>query len=112
MEKADGLFRKMSSSLPHEAQYVVPFGFRIRYYFTMNLREAIHLAELRSGAQGHPSYRKLAQEMAKAIIKKHPLIGKYAFKFVDYNSYKLERLAAFQKIAEKAGKMGIKAFEE
>ncbi|MFA6005938.1 MAG: FAD-dependent thymidylate synthase [Patescibacteria group bacterium] len=112
MERVDGLYRKIARTMPHEAQYVVPMGYRIRYMMRMNLREAIHLTELRSGPQGHSSYRYLAQEIAKAIVKKHPLVGKYAFKFVDYNSYKLERLAAFQKIAEKAGKMGIKAFEE
>lgn len=112
MEKVDGLYRKIAKTMPQEAQYVVPMGYRMRYMMRMNLREAVHLTELRSGAQGHPSYRKLAQEIAKAIIKKHPLVGKFAFKFVDYKDYKLERLAAFQKIAEKAGKMGIKAFEE
>ena len=33
----------------------------------MNAREAMHLIELRSGPQGHPSYRRVAHEMARLI---------------------------------------------
>ncbi|MEK9179428.1 MAG: FAD-dependent thymidylate synthase, partial [Patescibacteria group bacterium] len=97
---------------PFEAQYVVPFAYRIRYYFYMSLREAVHLSELRSIPQGHFSYRKIAQEIAKQTIKKYPLLGKYLFKFVDYKEYRLERLEAFERVAKKAQSLGMKAFEE
>ena len=32
-------------------------GDRVRYVMHMNVREAMHVLELRSGEQGHPSYR-------------------------------------------------------
>ena len=38
-------------------------GHRVRYLMRMNAREAMHLIELRSSPQGHPSYRRVAQEM-------------------------------------------------
>lgn len=112
MEQAHKTYMLLAKQYPYEAQYVVPFGYRVKYYFHLNLREAVHFSELRSISQGHASYRKIAQEIARQIIKAHPLLGKYAFRFVDNKSYKLERLLAFQKIAQKAEKMGVKAFQE
>lgn len=112
LDTAKALYEKMRKTMPFEAQYVVPFAYRIRYSFHMNLREAQHFTELRSIPQGHSSYRKIAQAVAKAIMEKHPLLGKYAFGFVDYNSYALERLQTFQKIVEKAQKKGVKVFED
>ena len=32
----------------------------------MNAREAMHVIELRSGEQGHPAYRAVAQDMHRA----------------------------------------------
>lgn len=112
LEQAHVLFKKMQKKMPFEAQYVVPFAYRIRYYFHMSLREAVHLSELRSIPQGHFSYRKIAQEIAKQTIKKYPLLGKYLFKFVDYKEYRLERLEAFERVAKKAQSLGMKVFEE
>ncbi len=75
----------------------------------MNLREAVHFTELRSISQGHPSYREIAQKVATSIIKVHPYF-KPLFGFVDYKEYALERLEAFNKIAQKAEKLGIQPF--
>ena len=111
MEKAGALFEKLYTHYPHEAQYIVPFGYRIRYDFHFNLREAIHLTELRSSRQGHPSYRHIAQELARRIGKAVPLFA-HLFQFVDNKSYELERLQAFQRVAAKAKKSGVKAFED
>lgn len=110
--QAHVLFKKIQKHMPFEAQYVVPFAFRIRYYFHLSLREAVHLSELRSIPQGHFSYRKIAQEMARQITKKYPLLGKHLFKFTDYKEYRLERLSAFERVAKKAAQLGLKAFEE
>ena len=52
---------------PAQAAYAVALAFRIRYVMQMNAREAMHLIELRSGPQGHPAYRRVAQEMHRAI---------------------------------------------
>ncbi|HII14705.1 MAG TPA: FAD-dependent thymidylate synthase [Nanoarchaeota archaeon] len=62
---------------PLEAQYVVPLGYRMRLLMTMNLREAFHFCELRSGNRGHISYRRVAQKMADEISNVYPGIGKH-----------------------------------
>ena len=111
-ESALELYNKMKNELPVEAQYAVIHAAYNRFFIKMNLREAVHLTELRSSPQGHPTYRKVAQEIARQIIKVYPTLGKLALKFVDYKDYHLERLSAFKRLEEKAKKLGIKGFEE
>lgn len=77
MKKAASLYRKIYPKFPHEAQYIVPFAYKIRYLFILNLREAFHLIELRSVPQGHASYRRVAQEMFRQIKKVHPTFAEY-----------------------------------
>jgi Predicted alternative thymidylate synthase len=60
-------YLKIKEKYPVEAQYLVLHGAYNRFYMKMNLREIVHLTELRSSPQGHPSYRKIAQEIAKAV---------------------------------------------
>jgi thymidylate synthase ThyX len=91
MERAGGLYRKMEKDFPLEAQYGVPFAYRVRWYLTVNLRELIHIVELRTMAQGHPDYRLLAQEMWRKVEAVHPLLAAYA-SFIDWNTYRLGRL--------------------
>ena len=69
---AADLFSRMARAMPAEAQYAVPMGYRVRYTIQMNLREAFHLIELRSGEQGHRDYRQTAQQMYQAIKAVHP----------------------------------------
>jgi len=74
----------------------------------MNAREAMHLIELRSSPQGHPSYRRVAHEMARLIRTeaRHGLIAD-SMAFVDYSDTDLERLEAERRAerarAERAG---------
>ncbi|MBI4252567.1 FAD-dependent thymidylate synthase [Candidatus Uhrbacteria bacterium] len=75
MERAADAYEIIGRDLPLQAQYCVPFGFLIRFLFRLNAREAYHLCELRSTIQGHPSYRYVAQEMAREIAKVHPNLG-------------------------------------
>ena len=91
MERAAGLYEKIYRDLPLEAQYVVPFAFKIRWYMKMNLREAIHIGELRTMPQGHPDYRLIVQEMWRKISEVHPTLAGYA-KFIDWKTYRLGRL--------------------
>ncbi len=112
MERAGDLYSKLKKTMPAEAQYVVTHGSYNRFYIKMNIREAVHMAELRSIPQGHPTYRKIAQDIAIAIGKKLPTIQKYLFPFVDYKDYELERLSAFKKIVAKADKIGVKGLED
>lgn len=101
---ADALFREMEKEMPYEAQYVVPLGCRMRWYIKMNLREAYHFCELRSMRQGHPDYRKVAQDMHALLKQTHPLLAS-GMKFVDHGSYALERLEAEKKIDKKLAQL-------
>jgi len=65
-----------------EAQYAVPLAFRLRWYFRASLREVYHLCELRSGPEGHPDYRHVAQEMFRRVREVHPRLVAHA-RFVD-----------------------------
>ena len=65
------------AGLAHEAAYALPLATRIRALFTWNLREVTHFVELRSARQGHPSYRKIAQDVYHAVAAAHPLIARY-----------------------------------
>ena len=88
-------FYDVRKDFPEQAQYCVALAFRIRYVMQMNAREAMHLIELRSGPQGHPSYRRVAQEMARLIREEagHEAIAD-AMTFVDFSDTDLERLEA------------------
>ncbi|MCX8194814.1 MAG: FAD-dependent thymidylate synthase, partial [Candidatus Micrarchaeota archaeon] len=100
VSEADALYQRLSEEFPLEAQYVVPLGCRMRWYVKMNLREVYHLCELRSMRQGHPDYRKVAQEIHRLVQKAHPTLAA-GMKFVDYGSYGLERLEAEKKTDSK-----------
>jgi thymidylate synthase ThyX len=77
MKEAAEVYRRIATEMPDEAQYVVPLAYKIRYIMHFNLREAYHLIELRSTPQGHPSYRRVAQEMFRQIRAVHPSLVKY-----------------------------------
>jgi len=58
-----------------EALYALCLGYRIRYVLDLNAREALQLIELRSGREGHPSYRAVAHEMHRLIAAVHPMVA-------------------------------------
>ncbi len=91
MTRAAELYEMIYRELPCEAQYVVPFAYKIRWYMKMNLREAVHLCELRTMPQGHPDYRFIAQEMWRRIQEVHPALAEVG-KFIDWKAYRLGRL--------------------
>lgn len=93
MEVAKKTYDTIAKELPEEAQYVVPMAYNIRWYFHVNLRSLQWLCELRSQAAGHPSYRHIAQEMARQVIEALPIFERF-FKFVDFEGYELGRLNA------------------
>jgi thymidylate synthase ThyX len=84
-----------SGGAGHAAQYAVSMAYRIRFVMQMNAREAMHLIELRTTPQGHPVYRRVAQEMHRLIAEGagHRAIAG-AMGFVDRSSVELERLQA------------------
>jgi thymidylate synthase ThyX len=91
MAEAAGLYERIFRDLPIEAQYVVPFAYKIRWYIKMNLREAVHMCELRTMPQGHPDYRFICQEIWRKIQEVHPALAECG-KFIDSKKYRLGRL--------------------
>jgi thymidylate synthase ThyX len=67
--------RLEAAGLPDAAPYALCLGYRIRYVLDLNAREAMHLIELRSGREGHPTYRAVAQAMYERIAAVHPAIA-------------------------------------
>jgi thymidylate synthase ThyX len=67
--------RLAAAGLRDAAPYALCLGYRIRYLLDLNAREAMHLIELRSGREGHPTYRAVAQAMHERIASVHPAIG-------------------------------------
>jgi thymidylate synthase ThyX len=90
--------------MPFEAQYVVNFAYRYPYFMKINLREACHMIELRTTAQGHPDYRHVCQEMYKHIQNVHPFLA-MGIKFVDLNQYNLGRFHSEKKAEKKKRKL-------
>lgn len=93
MERGRAAYDAIAEELPEEAQYVVPMAYNIHWYFHVNLRSLQWLCELRSQAAGHPTYRYIAQEMARQVSLASPSLERF-FKFVDFDGYELGRLGA------------------
>ncbi len=95
VERAEAAYRTIAASSPAQASYLVTMGHRVRYMMRMNAREAMHLIELRSSPQGHPSYRRVAQEMHALIrdVAGHRLVAD-AMSFVNQDDVHLGRLEA------------------
>ena len=93
LERSRELYEALRPDFAEQASYAVALAFRIRYSMQMNAREAMHLLELRSGPQGHQSYRWVAQEMHRQIAQRagHRLLAE-AMSHVDYGAEDLERL--------------------
>lgn len=100
MDAAKNAYEEISKKYKKQAQYVIPLAYNIRWYMTFNVREAYHMLELRSSMQGHPDYRKIAQDMFREIEKVHPKLAS-GMKFMDMKEYKLERLEAEKRIDKK-----------
>jgi thymidylate synthase ThyX len=63
----------------------------------------MHLIELRSGREGHPSYRAVAHEMRRAIAETHPTVAA-AMEFVDDSTEeRLERLLSEMRNEARSG---------
>jgi thymidylate synthase ThyX len=96
MDASAGMERRLlDAGLEEAAQYAVSMAYRIRFVMQMSAREAMHLTELRSQPQGHPTYRRVAQTMHRLIddVAGHHSIAS-AFTFLDTSQVELERLDA------------------
>jgi thymidylate synthase ThyX len=95
-----------AAGLPEAASYAVAMAYRVRFYMEMNAREAMHVIELRTTPQGHPSYRRVCQAMHRLIAEQagHRAIAA-AMTFADHSEVELERLEA-ERAAERRRALG------
>jgi hypothetical protein len=93
LERSRAEYERLAAAGLHDAApYALCLGYRIRYVLDLNAREAMHLIELRSGREGHPSYRAVAHEMHAQIAERHPAVAA-AMSHVDTSAEpRLERI--------------------
>jgi hypothetical protein len=86
MARSASLHEALAPLFPQQAPYAVALAFRIRYVMQMSAREAMHVLELRSGAQGHPAYRAVVREMHRLIAEQagHHAVAEM-MRFVDHD---------------------------
>jgi thymidylate synthase ThyX len=76
LELSAAEYRRLEGEgLRNAAPYALCLAYRIRYVLDLNAREAMQLVELRSGREGHPSYRAVAHEMHAQIARVHPAVA-------------------------------------
>ena len=108
MDRSASLYEAMIDDFPEQARYGVTLGYRMRYSMQMNARSAMHVLELRSAPQGHPTYRSVAQDMHKLIEERagHKAVAEM-MRFVDHSVEEdLERLQAENRSATRAQTSG------
>ena len=108
MDISAQLWSSLSERFPDQAGYAVALAYRIRYAMQFNAREAMHLIELRTSLQGHPSYRAVGQQMHRLIAEKagHHAIAEL-MTFVDHSGEAdLERIGAERRAETKRAAMG------
>jgi thymidylate synthase ThyX len=95
MDRSARLFDDLREPFPHQASYAVSMAYRLRYMMQFNAREAMHMLELRSAPQGHPSYRRVALEMHRLIAEQagHHAVAE-AMNHMTTEAPELERLAS------------------
>ncbi len=95
MHEAEAAYRGIVTTFPQQAGYLVTLGHRVRYMLKLNAREAMHVIELRTSPQGHPSYRAICQEMLRLIdeVAGHHLIAG-AMRFAGSDDVHLPRYAS------------------
>ncbi len=88
VKRVETLYATIAADLGREtAQYVVLLGHNIRCRFGFNDREAQHLLELRTGPQGHRSYRLVCQEIYRQMVARDGERISDLLQFVDQNDY-------------------------
>ena len=86
-----------------QAPYALCLGYRIRFVLDLNARAAMQLVELRSGREGHPSYRAVALAMLDEIARVHPAVAA-AMTHVDRSAEpRLERILSELRAEARAG---------
>lgn len=97
--KAGKLYKKIARKSKYAAQYVLPYAFIQHWYMNMTAREIYWLVELRTGPQGNPHYREIAQQIAAEATKAIPSL--FSGLMTDRNDYTLARRESEKKIDRK-----------
>ncbi len=106
IEAAESLYKDAVKITPQYAEACVTFAHKVRWIASADLRQYVWWIELRTGRQGHPSYRKLMQSMYSEMNKAHPgLVNNQTVPFADMNDYPLGRLAASYSTENKLEKL-------
>ncbi len=82
----------ISAGRTSHAPYVLCLGYRIRFILDLNAREAMQLIELRSGREGHPTYRAVAIAMRDRIAEVHPAVAAMMTHVDEQSEPRLERM--------------------
>ena len=69
--------QRIAEKFPNAASYVTPFGFLQRVRLIFDPRQVAYFVELRSGPEGHFSYRQVALDMFDHVRKVTPLFAKF-----------------------------------
>ena len=77
LEQAAAHQQRVASRLPHAAAYVTPFGFLQRVRIVFDPRQVAYFIELRSGPEGHFSYRQVALDMMAHVRAVSPLFAQF-----------------------------------
>jgi thymidylate synthase ThyX len=107
MAESAALYGALRPRFPAQAGYAVSMAHRVRFAMTMNARELMHLAELRSTPQGHPAYRLVAQRMHRLVAEEagHRALAE-AMRFVVHDEVELGRLAAERRLESRRASQG------
>ena len=105
MERSRALHDALAEEVPSAASYAVSLAYRIRYVMQLNAREAMHVLELRTSPQGHPSYRRVCQQMHRLIAEQagHHAVAEL-MRFVDHSDPDFEstRLESERRAAQRS----------
>ena len=79
MRRAAEASNRLAEAAPatQAADYLLPLAYRKRTLFKMDFAEAVYISELRTGAGGHISYRRIAYQMYEAVARRYPALAKY-----------------------------------
>jgi thymidylate synthase ThyX len=106
MGRSAALHDVLAEEVPSAASYAVSLAYRIRYVMQLNAREAMHVLELRTSPQGHPSYRRVCQAMHRLIAEEagHHAVAEL-MRFVDHSDPDFEstRLESERRAARRTG---------
>lgn len=89
LDSAARSWRRLLPAGPVTAQYLAPLAYRKRMLITWNLRELHHFISLRSGRQGHISYRRIAQQAYRVLAAAQPYLAQFIQ--VDLEDYAVTR---------------------